>query len=123
MEWHVHLAHGYRRQAQRLRKDRPNGFAMLHFNGKRATNSETWWAGKAGIYQYCAESEDCMSKRNHQRAFRQTWNLAEYYVRLPFEHAVYLGSTLAGPEGGVPLQIQTRCPASGPERCRVAAAS
>jgi hypothetical protein len=125
-EWHVHLAHGYRRKTQWLRQERPNGFAMLHFNGKRA-NSETWWSGKSGIYKYCTESEDCKTKRKYQQAFRQTWNLAEYYVHLPFEHALYLGSTLARTDdGGVPLVIRTRwCPASedmttGSEHCRVA---
>jgi hypothetical protein len=127
LEWHVHLAHGYRRKTQWLRTERPNGFAMLHFNGKRASNSETWWSGKSGIYKYCTEAEDCKAKRRYQQAFRQTWNLAEYYVHLPFEHALYLGSTLARPEnGGVPLVIETRCPASvmasgGSERCGVAA--
>jgi hypothetical protein len=112
--WHVHLAHGYSRgRAQRLGETHPEGFGMLHFNGLRS-GAVTWWAGRDGVMRYCDEA--CRSDQRAEQAVRETWNLAEYYVHLPFAHAKRLGRSLvSGHDGGTPLVVRTTCPAVMPD--------
>jgi hypothetical protein len=104
LEWHVHLAHGFRRHTHLLRKKRKQ-FGMLHFNGKRG-NQEEWWAG--GIMKYCMEGE-CANNTDMQEAFRQTWMLAEPYVTMPWSMALYVGRSHAGAKGKR-IHIESRCP-------------
>jgi hypothetical protein len=111
--WHVNLAHGYRRDAHKLRTARPSGFGMLHFNGIR-DNADTWWSGTEGVWKYCTEYEDCQKLKDVQQAFRETWNLAEYYVRLPFEYAKSFGRSVVRDDGGTLLVVRTVCPAVDP---------
>ena len=105
-EWHVHLAHGFRRKAHLLRVKRPR-IGMMHFNGKR-DNDEVWWEG--GIWRYCDEG-DCQNNTSMQQDFRESWNLAEYYVHQPWSMAKYMGMSYAG-EAGKALKISTRCAAN-----------
>jgi hypothetical protein len=105
-EWHVHLAHGFRRQAHLLRREREH-FAFLHFNGIRPDGDE-WFKG--GVWQYCLEGE-CKDDAALQKEFRQTWMLAEPYVHMPWPVAQYLGKG-SGP--GNKIHIETRCPANEP---------
>jgi hypothetical protein len=106
-EWHVHLAHGFRRRAHLLRKKRPR-FGMLHFNGRRG-NHEEWWKG--GIMKYCMEGE-CANNIKMQEDFRQTWMLAEHYVTIPWTNAMYLAKGHAGERAGKKIRIEKRCPAN-----------
>jgi hypothetical protein len=110
-EWHVHLAHGFRRQAHTLRRTHQH-FGFLHFNGMRAMEDE-WFKG--GVWQYCLEGE-CRNNETLQEEFRQTWMLAEPYVHMPWSMAKYLGK---GPGPGNKILIETRCPTSEPS-CGVA---
>ena len=99
-EWYIHLAHGFRRNVHLLKEKRTN-IAMLHFNGMRK-EGERWWEG--GVWYYCDESESCKHNATIQQHYRETWNLAEYYVHLPWDMTKFQGAAIAG-KYGHPLQL------------------
>jgi hypothetical protein len=105
------MAHGFRYKAHLLRQRRPQ-FGMMHFNAKRSSNNERWWDG--GVWNYCEESPDCKNNKTNQEAFQQSWNLAEYYIHLPWSMVKYVGGSVAG-EHGRPLIVQSQC--AGDDAC------
>ena len=81
-EWDVDLSRS--RDAPQQILEKKKFFGYLHFNGIRP-NEETFWKRPgAGLMQYCDRSADCSSSKLQKRKFRQSWMLADYYIRIPW---------------------------------------
>lgn len=106
-EWMIHLGHNFRSSPHRLNSYEK--FGMLHFTG---AFGETYFEGS--VDKYCGKRDrrgkmrgkDCFNA-NAIDAFRSSWGLAEYYVRLSWNSIIYFESAqIAHGEKGHPFNFE-----------------
>ena len=111
IEWNVHLGHRWRNKPDTLTrhiKMKKQMAGMLHFTGNLG---EKFFSG--GIDKYCSPGDPRRLGRGWGRQCEslenlpQSWGLAEYYVRLPWQLLTYFASSkIRNGESGHPFQFE-----------------
>ena len=100
-EWDIHLGHGFRGDPHLIKTEREEGIGMLHFNGARPNFF------KQGLMQYCDRTKSCSRVEDNKKMFRETWMLAEYYIRLPWKWVNFMRQSMVVGNGGYPLRYES----------------
>jgi len=89
VEWDVSANDGpwwaRENRGEGLENDRGSGVGMMHFNGGRGSKLSAF-----DSHMFLADEKD----------FPNTWGLAHYYNRLPWQWARYMAKSQLGPDGG-----------------------
>jgi len=84
--WSTHIGHGFRRSPQNLlHSGRDVGF--LHFTGSGTGPS---FFSDEGTDKFCHRGRGCNDAEDLVK-FRESWGLAEHYVKLSWDWAFYHG--------------------------------
>lgn len=117
-EWSTHVGHGFRRLPQKLYSARERGTGMLHFTAPSHFGKNFMDLG--GTDKWCKFSPKC----NHTAVgpggdldkVRRSWGLAEYYVKLSWDWAIFQGGAsrlCPGEDGHVLKYIKRICHPEG----------
>jgi hypothetical protein len=95
-EWDTNLAHeGFQTEPHKMILNRKY-VGMMHFNGIRS-NSDTYF--RPAVFSHCSKSKSCAQNETFHELYRNSWNLVEYYVHLPWGWVKFFGQSLINKPG------------------------